>query len=143
MTMFSVSPAFYSVSFDQEELKVIRIACAAVAAREQSAVDEAAGAGLDEYAEQVKKTNRAIVAGNLASLFKPGQEILIEKEDLEPLAEVIRKGSDDTPEEEAAVLRRALKKVEACLVSETGARLTTGAESTSPTGAGKRLLRTR
>lgn len=128
--MFNVSRAYCSVSFDQEELKVIRIACAAVAAREQSAVGEAIGAGLIEYAEQVKKANMAIVAGNLAALFKPGQEILIEREDLEPLAEVIRKGCDTMPgEEESAILRRGLARIEtplaasgagACLSNEAG-----------------------
>ncbi len=116
--MFKVGRSYYSVSFDREELRVIRIACAAVAAREQSAVDEAAGAGLNEYAEQVKMANLAVVAGNLAALFKPGQEILIEREDLEPLAEVIRKGCDTMPgEEEAASLYRGLNRIETLLAA--------------------------
>lgn len=117
MSMFNAGRAYYSVSFDQEELKLIRIACAAVAAREQSAVDEAAGAGLSEYAEQVKKANMAIVAGNLIALFKPGQEILIEREDLEPLAEVIRKGCNTMPgEKEIEILRRGLARIENLLL---------------------------
>ncbi|WP_048198146.1 hypothetical protein [Methanocella arvoryzae] len=123
MSMFNVGRAYCSVTFDQEELRVIRIACAVVAAREQSAADEATEAGPEEYADLVKKANTAVVAGNLAALFKPGQEILIEREDLEPLAEVIRKGSDCISGEEELILRRGLARIDSALAAgETDAR---------------------
>ena len=134
MSMFNVGQAYCSVSFDQEELRVIRIACAAIAAREQSAADEATEAGPEEYADLVKKVNMAVVAGNLAELFKPGQDILIEREDLEPLAEVIRKGCDVMPgEEESAILHRGLAKIDSTLAAgDAEASLTIGAGRPQP-----------
>lgn len=120
MSMFSADRAFRSVAFDEEELEAVRTACTAVAGREQAALDQAlekaAEKSFEEYSGQVKKTNEAIVTGSLVALFKPGQEVLIEKEDLEPVLAVLREHREKGPEEaQCSSLDRAIGRIEQCL----------------------------
>lgn len=112
MSMFTPNPIYRSITFDPEELEVIRIACAAVATRDQAATEKAVAASLEEYESLIRKLNGTVVAGSLAALFKPGQEILIEREDLEPVAAVLREHRNSAGKEHLAALDRAIARIE-------------------------------
>jgi hypothetical protein len=100
------------VVFDEKELSMIRIACASVSAKDQDLMDDAAGAGLEEYALQAKKAFESDMAHKLVSLFKAGQEIIIEPEDLAPVLESLKNGKFSLPEEHTAALKSAIAKIE-------------------------------
>jgi len=113
--MYSQSPEYRRITFDEDELKAIMLACKETAAWDQSSLDEAAGADEETYLWQVRKTNRTIVASDLVSFFKPGQEILIEREDLGPVHEVVLRYCDAAPETRGEALDRALDKIDRCI----------------------------
>ena len=113
MSMFTPNPIYRSVSFDHEELSALRKACAEMVAQDCAAVDEAAGASLEEYLELTGKMNATLMAGGIAALFKPGQEILIEKEDLEMVIAILREHSKSAAEDSPA--HRAIERIELCL----------------------------
>jgi hypothetical protein len=114
MSLFdmAVGTRYGRVSFDAHELRVIRIACESVSTREHDLMDDAAGTSIEQYAQQVKKANESEMTVKLVTLFKPDEEILIEREDMEPVLESLKTYQRSVPEEHAHALQSALEKME-------------------------------
>jgi hypothetical protein len=94
-------PEFYRISFDAGELEALRRACDLRSGREDRLLDEAASGSLEEVVVQEKKADDMQLIKGTVSIFKPGQAILITKEDLL----LIRKCLEDlsTPTAEGAI----------------------------------------
>jgi hypothetical protein len=75
-------PDFYRISFDAGELEALRRACALQSGREDRLLDEATSGPLEGVVAQEKKADDMLLIKSTVSIFKPGQSILITKEDL-------------------------------------------------------------
>lgn len=75
-------PEFYKVSFDADELEALRTACALQSGREDRRLDEAASGSLEEVVSQEGRADDMQLIRGTVAIFKPGQAILITKEDL-------------------------------------------------------------
>ncbi len=75
-------PEFYRISFDAGELEALRRACVLQSGREDKRLDEAAAGSLEGVVAQEKKADDMLLIKSTVSIFKPGQTILITKEDL-------------------------------------------------------------
>lgn len=106
------SGRYLKIRFDARELAVIRIACAALEASEESQLDRAAGEGITKYASQVVKANESEIADRMVSLFRPDEDILIEREDLELVRESLQYYSRIEPEKHAELLASILRKID-------------------------------
>jgi len=113
MSMFTLNQIYRSVSFDEEELRAMQIACIEMATRNCAAVDEASEASIEEHVKLTGKMNDTLMASGLAALFKPHQEILIEKEDLEVILSILREHSKSAAADSHA--HRAMERIELCL----------------------------
>jgi hypothetical protein len=105
---------YLRVVFDASELDVIRAACASVSAKEQGLIDDMADADLEQFALQAKRAFESDMAHKLVSLFKAGQEILIEPEDLAPIMETLKIYRPGAQDEHALALQGAIEKIERC-----------------------------
>jgi hypothetical protein len=116
MSLFEMDAGsrYVKLSFDALEIGVIRAACASVSEKEYERLDGMNSAELDQAARQAKKATDSDMAGRLVMLFKPGQEILIEPEDLGPVLESIKTYGDSVSEEYAGALLSAREKIERC-----------------------------
>jgi hypothetical protein len=75
-------PEFYRVSFDADELEALRRACALQSDREDKLLGEAASGSLEGVVMQESRADDMLLIKSTVSVFKPGQTILITKEDL-------------------------------------------------------------
>lgn len=116
MSLFEMAAGtrFVKLSFDAVELGVIRAACASVSEKEYERLDSMNLAELDQAARQARKATDSDIAGKLVMLFRPGQEILIEREDLAPILESLKAYEDSATEEYAGALLSAREKIECC-----------------------------
>lgn len=103
-------PEFYRVSFDDEELDAIRRGCAVRSGYEDRKLDEAAGGSLEGVVMQESRADDVLLIKGTVALFKPGQAILITREDLH----MIRSCLDDDASPGA---RSAIKKIDASLAN--------------------------
>jgi hypothetical protein len=103
-------PEFYRVSFDDAELDAIRRGCDAQSAHEDRMLDEAAGGSLEGVVMQESRADDVLLIKGTVALFKPGQTILITREDLR----MIRSCLEDDASPGA---RSAVKKIDASLAS--------------------------
>ncbi len=103
-------PEFYKVSFDAAELDAIRRGCTMRSAREDRALDEAAGGTLEGAVLQESRADDMLLIKGTVALFKPGQTILITGEDLR----MIRSCLDD---DASSTAKSAVKKIDASLAS--------------------------
>lgn len=115
MNLFARDTSFRTITFDAEELHVIRTACVSRAEHDRGLLIEAANAGLDQYLYQVKAANISDMTVSLVTLFKPELEILIEPEDLEPITDSLEFHRSHVSGEYAIILERAIRKIETCL----------------------------
>ena len=102
---------YRKITFDAEELAVIRAACAVAAGEEAARLDMATEEGLELFARQIGRANASSLTGAMVALFKPGQEILIEPEDLAPVREHLDTYGPGAPEEHTEALKRSLGKI--------------------------------
>jgi hypothetical protein len=116
MSLFEMATGsrYNKVVFDDDELNVIRTACAYVSAKEIDLMGDASDAGLEQFAFQAKRVYESDMAHELVSLFKAGQEVLIEPEDLDLVLESLKNYLPDAPGEHVTVLERAIEKIEQC-----------------------------
>jgi DNA-binding protein YbaB len=114
MSLFEMTAGsrYVKLVFDARELSVLRAACTSVTEKEHDKLDDMTAAGLEQAARQARKATDSDMAGRLVELFRPGQEILIEKEDLEPVLESLKIYKNSAPEEQAGALQSALEKIE-------------------------------
>lgn len=123
MSMFELASGsrYVKVVFDSRELGAIKAACAFVSAKEHDKLGGMTAAELEQAARQAKKASEYEMADRLVSLFRPGQEILVEQEDLEPVLDSLKAYSGSAPEEHAQALKSALKKIESASAKARGA----------------------
>jgi len=105
---------YVKVTFDADELNVIRTACATVSGREHDKSDAMAGSGLERAARQARKASDAEMTDKLVSLFRAGEEVLIECEDLAPVLESLKAYEPDVSDEQAGAFKRAREKIRRC-----------------------------
>jgi hypothetical protein len=116
MALFEMIPdtRFIKLIFDDMELDVIRAACASASEREHGLMDETADAGIEQYAGHAKKAGESDMADMLVSLFKPGREILIEREDIEPVIECLKIYGESLQQEDAMATKGVIEKIRRC-----------------------------
>ncbi|OPY28081.1 MAG: hypothetical protein A4E28_01720 [Methanocella sp. PtaU1.Bin125] len=117
MSLFEMAAGsrYIKLSFNARELGVIRAACASVSEKEHERMGGMTSAGLEQAARQAKRATDSAMADRLVMLFRPGQEILIEREDLEPVLDCLKAYEDGIREEQAVQLRLVRDKIERCL----------------------------
>ncbi|HEY3273024.1 MAG TPA: hypothetical protein VGJ92_04635 [Methanocella sp.] len=114
MSSFEIpaSRHYLKMKFDDEEISVIQTACTAVALRERYLMMRvAANTDLETAAGLAKKASDSEMAEGLASMFKPGQEILIEPEDLAVVLESLKAYGLTAPEEHSPIVKRLIEKM--------------------------------
>jgi hypothetical protein len=116
MSLFEMAAdtRYRKVAFDDGELDVLRAACASASVREHNLMEEASDAGIEQYAVHAKRAGESGMADVLVTLFKPGQEILIEPEDLEPVLACLIAYGQSAPKEHVSDLKSAMEKIERC-----------------------------
>jgi hypothetical protein len=102
---------YVRVTFDASEISLIRAACAAVSEKAHSQMDNIADLGLEQAARQAEKESDCEMAHELASLFKAGQEILLECEDLALVLASLKAYEPDMPKEHTATLQSVFEKI--------------------------------
>ncbi|MGA9140976.1 MAG: hypothetical protein WBZ29_12175 [Methanocella sp.] len=117
MSLFEMTSGsrYVKLVFDAHELSVIRAACASVSDEEHDKLGGMTTAELEQAASQARKATESEVAGRLVMLFKPGQEILIEREDLEPVLACVETYGQSVPKEHTEALNSAREKIRRCL----------------------------
>jgi hypothetical protein len=104
---------YLKIKFDDEEISVIQAACTAVSLRERYLMMRvAANTDLETAAALAKKASNSEMAEGLASMFKPGQEILIEPEDLAVVLESLKAYGPTAPEEHSQIVKKLIEKME-------------------------------
>lgn len=103
-------PEFYKISFGTDELEALRRACARQSGLEDRMLDEAASGSLEGVVTQESRADDMLLIKSTVSIFKPGQTILITKEDLL----LIRKCLENL-KEDAGPVDNAIKKIDAVL----------------------------
>ncbi len=104
-------PEFYKVTFDAEELDAIRRACEDSSGEEDRRLDEAAGGSLESVVLQESRADDMLLLKGTVAIFKPGQKILITREDLDTIKKCLKQYPGSEP------AARAIKKIEASLAS--------------------------
>ncbi len=95
-------PEFYRISFDKGELEALRRGCALQSELEDKRLDEAASGPLEGVvAQEVKADDMQLIRGTV-SIFKPGQAILITREDLLLVKKCLESLENEAPAESAA-----------------------------------------
>jgi hypothetical protein len=114
MSLFEMTAGkrYVKVTFDDNELNVIRKACTFASASELEKLNDMAHNDLERAACTAKRACESDMAGGLASLFKPGQEILVEREDIEPVLECLRTYGPSVPKEQSKAMKSAMEKIE-------------------------------
>ena len=108
-------PEFYKVSFGADELEALRRACALQARVEDRMLDEAASGPLEGVVTQESRADDMLLIKNTVSIFKPGQTILITKEDLDLIRKSLENFKGEAPPELAGPAESAIKKIDAAL----------------------------
>jgi hypothetical protein len=113
MSLFEMTAGsrYVKVVFDSRELDAIRAACSSASEKEYDRISDMTAAELEQAARQAWKATEFDIAGKLVEMFRPGQAILIEREDLAPVLASLEAYEPDVPEEHAAALKSALEKI--------------------------------
>lgn len=104
-------PEFFKVVFNADELGAIRRACDTQSGHEDSMLDVAAGGSLEGVVMQESRADDMLLIKSTVAIIKPGQTVLITKEDLEIIRSCLKNDEPSGPAESA------LKKIEASLSS--------------------------
>jgi len=103
---------FYKISFDADELEALRGACALQSAEEDRRLDEAAAGDLEGAVTQESRADDMLLMKSTVSIFKPGQAILITKEDLGLMRKSLERFKDKAPPELFEPIESAIGKIE-------------------------------
>ena len=113
MSEMPAGSRYIKLVFSEEELNAIRAACSAVAKREHYLMmNGPVDVDLETAANQAKRAGDAEMADGLASMFKPDQQILIDREDLALVLESLKVYGRSPPEEYAEAVERLIEKIE-------------------------------
>jgi hypothetical protein len=103
---------FYRISFEADELEALKGACAMQSAEEDLRLDEAAAGDLDGAVMQESRADDMLLMKSTVSIFKPGQAILITKEDLGLMQKSLERFKDEAPPELLEPIESAIEKIE-------------------------------
>lgn len=98
--------------FGEAELEVMKTACSYAQAEEDERLTEAASANMDDFLSQMSLANDYLLAGKLVAYFKPGQDVLIKKTDLDPIRKSLVRYRCDASESQTTVIDSAIKKID-------------------------------
>lgn len=112
---FIVMPDFHKISFDAGELNALRSACAVRSEHEERLFEESAAGPIEGIVMQESRTDDMLLIKSTVAIFKPGQIILITKEDLRLMRDCLTDYRSETPAEQTASVENALKKIETAL----------------------------
>jgi hypothetical protein len=113
MSQMPAGPRYLKLRFDENEISVLRAACSAVAMLDHyRMMNEPADISLEDASRQAKKSGDSDMAEGLATMFKPDQEILIEREDLALVLDSLRSYGQSAPEEHAETVKNLIEKIE-------------------------------
>lgn len=106
---------YITISFNEKELEVMKLACTMQSLLEGEKVDKAADEGISSLVTQVVRANRADLTMHIVQYFKPDQDIIIKKADLLPIKRGLEAYRDSVRPELLYSLDSAIKKIEALL----------------------------
>jgi hypothetical protein len=104
-------PEFYKISFDAEELEALNGACTLQSVREDVMLNDAAQGDLEEMVAQESRADDMLLIKSTVSIFKPGQAILITKEDLRLLLESLERYKNHAPPRLCGPIDKAIEKI--------------------------------
>jgi hypothetical protein len=108
-------PDFIKITFDTDELVALRRACDCRSGREERLFDETAGSSIEAIATQECRTDDMLLIKGTVAIFKPGQTILITKEDLGLMHDSLLGYRAEAEKGLLAPIDSAIKKIEAAL----------------------------
>jgi hypothetical protein len=111
-------PEFYKISFEADELEALRSACALQSAEEDRRMGEAASGSLECVVAQESRADDMLLIKSTVSIFKPGQAILITKEDLGLMRKSLEHFKKVAPPELCEPIASAMEKMEKPVRSE-------------------------
>jgi hypothetical protein len=104
-------PEFYKISFDGDELEALKNACTLQSEDEERMLDEAAGGDLDSVVSQEVVADDLLLIKSTVSIFRPGQTILITKEDLDLMQKNLEKYKEKAPVRQMKAIDSAMGKI--------------------------------
>jgi hypothetical protein len=105
-------PEFYRIYFDADELDALRGACDLQSTEEDMRLDEAAAGDLEDAVTQESRADDMLLMKSTVSIFKPGQAIIITKEDLGLMQKSLERFKDEAPPELLEPIESAIEKIE-------------------------------
>jgi hypothetical protein len=111
-------PDFHKISFDADELDVLRSACACRSGHEERLFDETAGGSIESIVAQEWRTDDMLLIKSTVAIFKPGQTILITKEDLCLMRDCLQGYKAEAEKEHSVPIDSAIKKIETALLPQ-------------------------
>ncbi len=104
-------PEFYRISFDGDELDALKNACALQSEDEDRMLDEAASGDLESVVAQEVVADDLLLIKSTVAIFKPGQTILITKEDLDMMLKSLEKYKEKAPAGKINAIDSAIRKI--------------------------------
>ena len=101
-------PEFYTITFGADELDALKKACALLSEDEDERLDEVTSGDLETVVLQHARADDILLIKSTVSMFKPGQSILITKEDLGLLRKSLERLRKETM---AGAIDRAIEKI--------------------------------
>lgn len=105
--------------FEAAELEAMKTACAFAQEEEDERLATAASGNMEEFLNQMSLANDYLVAGKLVRYFKPGQDVLIKKSDLDPIRRSLVRYRCDAAQDSIPVIDGALKKIDEQVYGKT------------------------
>lgn len=102
----------FRLRFDEAELEAMKTACSFAQAEEDERLTDAASGNMEEFILQMSLANDYLLAGKLVAYFKPGQDVLIKKADLDPIRKSLVRYRCDASAAQTPVIDAALKKID-------------------------------
>lgn len=109
-----IMPEFCQISFDENELEAIRLACERQSAAEDTSLDESASGDLEGVVMQEVKADDMLLIKQTVRIFKPGQKILITPEDLKLMRQSLENFLDAADYALTDAINSAIVKIDNC-----------------------------
>lgn len=107
-------PEFCQISFDENELEAIRLACERQSEAEDVSLDESASGDLERVVMQEVKADDMLLIKQTVRIFKPGQKILITPEDLKLMRQSLENFLDSADYALTDAINSAIGKIDSC-----------------------------
>jgi RNase P/RNase MRP subunit p30 len=107
-------PEFCQISFDENELEAIRLACEMQSEAEDTSLDESASGDIEGVVVQEVKADDMLLIKQTVRIFKPGQKILITPEDLKLVRQSLENFLDAADYALTDAINSAIAKIDGC-----------------------------